>query len=86
MSNPPPVKPDTSMLDGQISTAKASIKALQDQIVQSESNLTAQWTVLQQQERDKVQESVAKARVAQLGSRAGVAMSSSRNSKTCFNL
>jgi len=66
MSNPPPVKPDTSMLDGQISTAKASIKALQDQIVQSESNLTAQWTVLQQQERDKVQESVAKARVAQL--------------------
>ena len=66
MPNPPPQRPDTSMLDGQIATVKASIKTLEDQIVQSESNLTAQWTVLQQQERDTVQDAVAKARESQL--------------------
>ena len=66
MTSPAPSKPDTSMLDGQIATVKASIKTLEDQIVQSESNLTAQWTVLQQQERDTVQDAVAKARESQL--------------------
>merc|ERR1719341_942592 len=66
MTSPAPSKPDTSMLDGQIATVKASIKTLEDQIVQSESNLTAQWTVLQQQERDTVQDAAAKARESQL--------------------
>ena len=63
---PQPVKPDTSQLDGQITTLKTNVKTLQDQIVQSESNLTAQWTVLQQQQRAAVDETITKAREAQL--------------------
>merc|ERR1719466_410187 len=45
---PQPAPPATQQLDQQLVTLKASIKTLQEQIVQSESNLTAQWTVLQQ--------------------------------------
>jgi len=63
---PRPVKPDTVQLDGQITTLKTNVKTLQDQIVQSESNLTAQWTVLQQQQRATVDETITKAREAQL--------------------
>ena len=42
------------------------MKTLQEQIVQSESNLTAQWTVLQQNQRVQVEEAIHKAREAKL--------------------
>lgn len=66
IQQPTPRAPDTAQLEGQISSMKTSVKALQEQIIQSESNLTAQWTVLQQQQRSNIQESVHKAREAQL--------------------
>ena len=63
---PQPAPPATHQLEQQISTLKASVKTLQEQIVQSESNLTAQWTVLQQNQRVQVEEAIHKAREAKL--------------------
>merc|ERR1719228_3287152 len=63
---PQPPPPVTHQLEEQISTLAASVKSLQEQIVQSESNLTAQWTVLQQSQRVQVEEAIHKAREAKL--------------------
>ena len=45
---------------------RESIKTLQEQIVQSETNLTAQWTVLQQSQKTQVDEAIMKARKLRL--------------------
>merc|ERR1719369_1915967 len=63
---PQPPPPATHQLEQQISTLKACVKTLQEQIVQSESNLTAQWTVLQQNQRVQVEDAIHKAREAKL--------------------
>jgi len=66
-SGPPqPTPPATHQLEQQVATLKTTIKTLQEQIVQSESNLTAQWTVLQQSQRVQVEEAVHKAGEAKL--------------------
>ena len=50
----PPPPPSTHHLEVQVQELRESIKTLQEQIVQSETNLTAQWTVLQQNQKTQV--------------------------------
>lgn len=59
--SPPPVSrapspPATHHLELQAADLQKSIKTLQEQIVQSETNLTAQWTVLQQNQKTQVRQ------------------------------
>ena len=51
---PGPPPPSTHHLEVQAAELRESIKTLQEQIVQSETNLTAQWTVLQQNQKNQV--------------------------------
>ena len=58
LSHPPqpqqPVGPNVNHLELQASEIQQTIKNLQEQIVQSETNLTAQWTVMQQTQKTQV--------------------------------
>ena len=53
---PAPAPPATHHLELQAADLQKSIKTLQEQIVQSETNLTAQWTVLQQNQKTQVRQ------------------------------
>ena len=58
LSHPPhpqqPVGPNVNHLELQAAEIQQTIKNLQEQIVQSETNLTAQWTVMQQTQKTQV--------------------------------
>lgn len=67
---PPPLEPTppvqqqggggggAGQLEEQLNGLRSSVSSLQEQIRQSESNLTAQWTALQQQQRQQVEGAV----------------------------
>ena len=58
---PQPPQPNVNHLELQAADLQQQIKTLQEQILQSETNLTAQWTVLQQNQRTQVEEAIVKA-------------------------
>lgn len=61
-----PSPPNTQQLEGQVASLQASIKSLKEQVNQSESNLTAQWSVLQQGRDSRAAQAVEEAREAVL--------------------